>query len=114
LSILAGLNFIRKPAIIAATRMPVPVKDRKLKRKIASSGIGAGVTGGILKIWWWRLLMINEGAKIESSSLFTWGIPQTKMTRLRIIQGRLAEKSAFRFRWVPLRSVFPYSCGEKV
>src|SRR6478672_13640931 len=48
--ILAGEKPIRKPEMIAAISMPVPVKDRYVNAKTAASGVGFAATGGTLLI----------------------------------------------------------------
>src|SRR3954454_15583241 len=46
----AGESPIRKPEMIAAISMPVPVKDSQVKPNTAPSGVGFAATGGILLI----------------------------------------------------------------
>src|SRR3954453_335951 len=49
-SSLAGDSPIRKPEMIAAISMPVPVKEREVNPNTAPSGVGLAATGGILLI----------------------------------------------------------------
>src|SRR5260370_13566423 len=48
--ILTGEKPIRKPEMIAAISMPVPVNDREVKANTAPPGVGFGPTGGTLLI----------------------------------------------------------------
>src|SRR6201989_1295329 len=49
-SSLAGDSPIRKPEMIAAISMPLPVKDSQVKPNTAPSGVGLAATGGHLVI----------------------------------------------------------------
>src|SRR3982074_354706 len=50
---LAGDRPIRKPEMIAAISMPVPVNDRYVNANTAPSGVGFAATGGTLLIMLW-------------------------------------------------------------
>src|SRR6185437_775147 len=82
-----GEYLIMKPAMIAAKKMPVPAADKKLKLKIAFSGVGDATTGGTRETSLCKLQTGILGAAIPSKKLFVCGRPQMKTTTLRTIQG---------------------------
>src|SRR5215468_9353286 len=75
------------PAIMAAKKMPVPAADKKLKLKIAFSGVGVATTGGTRVTSLCKLQTGIFGAAIPSRKLLVCGRPQIKTTTLRTIQG---------------------------
>src|ERR1700731_3687193 len=78
---------MKKPEMMAAISMPVPVKERYVKAKTAGSGAGFATTGGTFSI---RLCSPSTGqltVKIGLTSALNQPVPQTSSTAQTMIHG---------------------------
>src|ERR1700730_4768583 len=83
---------ITRPAMIEASRIPLPDADSQLKLKTAPSAVGLATTGGTR-----RTSLSRPGTEIFNSenpsmNAFVCGRPQTNTTTLRMIHGNQARR----------------------
>src|SRR5258708_6276086 len=86
-AICAGLHPISTPLSSAVTRMPVPLALSQLKLNTAASGFGAATTGGTREMSPsspGTLILMTE---IESSQLFSCGVPHENRITQRSAHG---------------------------
>ena len=82
---------MRNPAMIPASRIPVPLEERKLSLKIAASGFApTGTIGGVRWTSPSSPSMANLNGQRASNAFFTKGSPQTRMKSVRISHGSQA------------------------
>src|SRR6266540_736079 len=87
---------MKKPAIMADARIPVPVAESQLKVNTASSGfvgfsgVGVGTTGGVRMTTLCNPATENFGAETLLRILYTCGIPQMNTSKLNNTHGTQA------------------------
>src|SRR5215472_14292919 len=87
---------MQSPAMIAATKMPLPVALSQLQLKTAGSGVAVATTGGTRRTIWSNAGTGSFGAEIPSSNDRVCGRPQINTTTVRMIQGSQASSAPAR------------------